>query len=168
MQGNAMRKQRGLLTIAVSSGLVALIGIGVRGDQADEPNRLTALDVIRLWEPKIDGVDDYQAFEAPLEGSPRVAVQTFRVVGPSFGRLWNHYADLCGIAHHYEPKRFLTSSKAGTKGSYIVSDRASSDAKGGRSLSVFLLRTDGYTVTATIQPDPAAKAVLGSIVAATP
>jgi hypothetical protein len=113
-------------------------------------------------------VEDYQVFEAPLKESPGVAVHTFRVVGPSFERVWNHYADLCGIAQRYEPKRFLMSSKSGTKGSYIVSDRASSDAQGGRGLSVFLLRTDRYTVTATIQPDPAAKAVLGSIVAVTP
>jgi hypothetical protein len=163
-----MRKHRGWLTIAVGAGLVALIGIEVRGNQADDPKRLTALGVIRLWEPKIDVVEDFQAFEAPLEESPGVAAQTFRVVGPSFERLWNHYADLCGIAQRYEAKRLLISSKAGAKGSYIVSDRASLDAKGARGLSVFLLRTDSYTVTATIQPDPAGKAVLGSIVAMVP
>jgi hypothetical protein len=108
-------------------------------------------------------VTDFQIFEAPLEDSPGVAAQTFRVVGPSFERLWNHYAELCGIAQRYEAKRFLISAKAGAKGSYIVSDRTA-DAKGERGLSVFLLRTDRYTVTATIQPEPAGKAVLGSIV----
>jgi hypothetical protein len=160
-----MCRQGRWLTVAVTWGLVTLIGIGVRGDQADKTKGLTALGVIRLWEPKIEGVEDFQVFEAPLEECPGVAAQTFRVVGPSFERLWNHYADLCGIANRYEAKRFLVSSKLGANGGYIVSDRASSDAKGGRGLSVFLLRTDRYTVTATIQPDPAGKAVLGSVVA---
>ena len=163
-----MRKHRRWLTIPVASGHVALIGIGLRGGRADDSKRLTAADVITLWTPNRDGVKDFHQFGASPKESPGVAACTFRVVGPSFEELWNHYADLCGIAQRYEPKRFLTSSKAGTKGSYIVSDRASSDVKGGRSLSVFLLRTDAYTVTATIQPDPAANAVLGSIVAATP
>jgi hypothetical protein len=160
-----MRRQWRWFVVTVSSGLVTLLGLGVRGDQADAPNRLTALAVIRLWEPKVDGVEDFQVFEAPLEESPGVAAQTFRVVGPSFERLWNHYADLCGIGRRYEPKRFMISSKTGPKGSYIVNDRASSDGKTGRGLSVFLLRTELYTVTATIQPDPTGKAVLGSIVA---
>jgi hypothetical protein len=149
----------------LTSGLLTLLGLGVRGDQADATQGLTALGVIRLWEPKIDGVEDFQVFEAPLEESPGVAAQTFRVVGPSFERLWNHYADLCGIGRRYEAKRFIISSKTGPKGSYIVNDRASSDGNAGRGLSVFLLRTEEYTVTATIQPDAAGKAVLGSIVA---
>ena len=107
------------------------------------------------------------SWASPRESSG-VAASTFRVVGPSFEGLWNHYADLCGIGDRYEARRFLISGGTGAKGSYVVSDRASSDAKGGRGLSVFLLRTDRYTVTATIQPDPDGKAVRGSIAAVTP
>jgi hypothetical protein len=50
-------------------------------------------------------------------------------------------------------------------GNYVVNDRM--DPKGGRVLSVFLLRTDQYTATVTIQPDPAGKDVYGSIAAET-
>src|SRR4029077_20061838 len=114
-----------------------------------------------LWKPIPDGVEDFQQFWASPEKSPAVAASTFRVVGPSFESLWNHYAELCGISDRYETRRFLVSGDTGAKGSYVVSDRASSDANGGRGLSVFLLRTDRYTVTATIQPDPDGKAMRG-------
>jgi hypothetical protein len=87
-------------------------------------------------------------------------------VGPSFEALWNYYADLCGIEDRYKPERLLVSGKTGAKGSYVVSDGA--NAKGERVLSTFVLRTDRYTVTVTIQPDPAGKAVYGSIAAAIP
>ena len=134
----------------------------------DDPKRLTAEDVIALWKPTPDGTVDFQQFWASPKESPGVMVSTFRVVGPSFGGLWNHYADLCGIKDRYEAKRLVMSGGTGAKGMYIVSDRASSLAKGERALSVFLLRTDRYTVTATIQPDPDGKAVVGSIVAVVP
>jgi hypothetical protein len=163
-----MRKNRRRLTILVAAGLVALIGIGLRGDQTDDTKRLTADHVITLWKPMLDGTEDFQQLGASPKESPGVAACTFRVVGPSFEALWNHYADLCGIGSRYEASRFLTSGDTGVKGSYVVTDRASSDGKGGRALSVFLLRTDRYTVTATIQPDPDGKAVRGSIAAVTP
>jgi hypothetical protein len=163
-----MRKHRRWLTISVTSGLVALIGIGVSGGHADDPKRLTANDVIKLWKPLPDGAEDFQEFVASLQECPELAAATFRVLGPSFERLWNHYAELCGIGQRYEATRFLNSGGAGAKGSYVVADRASSDAKGGRGLSVFLLRTDRYTVTATIQPDPDGKAMCGSIAVVTP
>jgi hypothetical protein len=160
-----MRKQRRGLTILVASGLVALIGAGLRGGQADDAKKLTAEDVIRLWEPTGDGIEDFQQFWASPKESPEVAACTFRIVGPSFERLWNHYANLCGIKDRYEAKRLLVSGGRSDKGSYVVGDRASSDANGERGLSVFLLRTDRYTVTTTIRPDPDGKAVLGSIAA---
>ena len=116
----------------------------------------------------LDGREDFQQFGASPKESPGVAAYTFRVMGPSFEGLWNHYANLCGIGDRYEARRFLTAGGTGAKGSYVVTDRASSDARGGRGLSVFLLRTDRYTVTATIQPDPDGTALRGSIAAVIP
>jgi hypothetical protein len=163
-----MRKHRRWLTIPVASGLVALIGIGLRGGRADDSKRPTAADVITLWTPRRDGVKDFHQFGASPKESPGVAACTFRVVGPSFEELWNHYADLCGIGERYEARRFLTSGSTGAKGSYVVTERWSSDGGVARGLSVFLLRTDRYTVTATIQPDLDGKAVRGSIAAVIP
>ena len=130
--------------------------------------RPTAEGVIMLWKPMLKGTEDFQQFWASPRESPGVAASTFRVVGPSFEGLWNHYADRCGIRDRYEARRFLNSGGTGPHGSYVVADRWSSDAVGGRGLSVFLLRTDRYTVTVTIQPDRDGKAVLGSIAAVTP
>jgi hypothetical protein len=162
-----MRKYRRWLIIPVASGLVALIGLGMHGGHADDPTRLTAQDVITMWKPRLDGMEDFQQLWASPEDSPGVAASTFRVVGPSFEGLWNQYADLCGIGDRYEARQFLTSGGTGARGSYVVTDRAASDPNGGRALSVFLLRTDRYTVTATIQPDPDGKAMRGSIAAVT-
>jgi hypothetical protein len=50
----------------------------------------------------------------------------------------------------------------------VVSDRVAADGKGGRGLSVFLLRTDTYTVTVTLQPDPGGKSISGSLGAVVP
>jgi hypothetical protein len=163
-----MRKQSRWLTVPVGLGLVVLIGIGAIGGQADGPKKLTAEDVITLWKPIQDGVEDFQQFVVSPKESQNMMVATFRIVGPSFERLWNHYAELCGIRDRYEAKRMLISGGTGGKGSYVVSDRVSLDAKSARVLSVFLLRTDRYTVTATIQPDLDGKAMHGSIAAVLP
>jgi hypothetical protein len=163
-----MRQHRRWLTIPVASGLVALIGIGLRGGRADDSTRLTAADVITLWIPNRDGVKDFHQFGASPKESPGVAACTFRVVGPSFEELWNHYADLCGIGDRYEARRLLTSESTGAKGSYVVTERWSSDGGVAQGLSVFLLRTDDYMVTATIQPDLDGKTVRASIAAVIP
>jgi hypothetical protein len=149
--------------ITVVSGIVALTGSGLSGGQADDSKRLTADDVIKLW--KLSGVEDFQSWGGSPEESPGLAAYAFRVVGPSFEGAWNQYADLCGIGDRYEARRLLISGKTTGKGRCVITEQASSDAKGGRGVSVFLLRTDRYTVTATIRPDPDGKAVLGSIVA---
>lgn len=163
-----MRKSRRWLTIPVTAGLVALFDIGLRGGPMDDPKRLTAGDVIALWKPTPEGTVDFQQFWASPKESPGVMVSTFRVVGPSFGVLWNHYADLCGVKDRYEANKVMMSGGSGPKGTYVVSDRMSSHAKGERELSVFLLRTDRYTVTATIQPGPDGKSLRGSIAAVIP
>jgi hypothetical protein len=163
-----MHKHRRWFMIGVASGLVGLIGIGVRGGQADDLKRLTADDVIKLWNPMADGAKDFQQWVASPRESPGMAAATFRVVGPSFEKIWNHYAGLCGISDRYQASRLLMTGGTTPKGTYVVSDRPSSLAKGERVLSVFLLRTSHYTVTATIQPDPDGKAMRGSIVAVTP
>jgi hypothetical protein len=159
-----MRKDRRWLTILVTSSLFVLIGIGLSEGQADNPERLTADEVLELWKPRLAGVEDYQSFGSAPKQSPGLAAYTFRVVGPSFEVLWNHYADLCGIKDRYEARRFLNAGGTAAKGTYIVGDRPSSDSKT-RGLSVFLLRTDRYSVTATIQPDRDGKSTLGSLTA---
>src|SRR4051812_45770710 len=100
-----MRKHKRWLTIVAASGLVALIGIGVREGQADDPKRLTAEEVITLWKAELAGVEDFQQFVVSPRESTAVAAATFRVVGPSFESLWNHYATLCGIGDRYEESR---------------------------------------------------------------
>jgi hypothetical protein len=161
-----MRKHGRWLTVTVASGLAALIGVGLSRGQADDSKPLIADDVVKLW--KLDGAEDFQAWGGSPEKSPGVAAWAFRVKGPSFEGVWNHYADLCGVGDRYQARRLLISGNTGAKGSYIVAEQASSDDQGGRALSVFLLRTDRYTVTATIRPDPDGKAVVGSIVAVVP
>jgi hypothetical protein len=46
-----MRKHTRWLMIPIASGLLALVGMGLRGGRAEEPNRPTAEDVIMLWKP---------------------------------------------------------------------------------------------------------------------
>jgi hypothetical protein len=133
-----------------------------------KPEKLTAEQVIVLWSPELKTTTDYGQLHASPKQTPNVTACSFRVVGPTFQELWNHYARLCGMNQRYAEKTFLTIGDAGPNGSYVVSDRMSGDGKGGRGLSVFLLKTDCYTVTATFQPDPDGKSIIGSLTAVTP
>jgi hypothetical protein len=148
--------------------LVAVIGLGMCDGQGGDKGRLTADDVIKIWAPRLDDTTDFQQWIASPKESPSISGGTFRVVGPTFEKLWNHYAELCGIADRYDAKRLLVSGGKGELGSYVISERASSDAAGERGLSMFFLRTAHYTVTVTIQPDPDGEALRGSIAAAIP
>jgi hypothetical protein len=166
-----MRQKGRGITITVGLVSATLAGVGVGGPCAEfpeAPGRLTAKEVLTAWKPYINPPKDFQQWWASPERSPGVAACSFRVEGPSFEELWNHYAELCGIVDRYDAKTFLTIGNVGDKGTYVVSDRASSDARGERGLSVFLLKADRYTVTVTIQPDPDGKALRGSIAAVVP
>jgi hypothetical protein len=163
-----MRNYRRWLTIPLATVLAALIGINLRGSEADDTKPLTAEDVIKLWEPRLRSVEDFQQFVASPKGSTGLAAATFRVVGPTFEDLWNHYAHLCGITDPYKESQLQNFGGSSARGSFVVSDRGSLEVKGRRGLSVFVLRTERYTVTATIQPDPDGKAMLGSLSAVTP
>src|SRR5262249_38762644 len=127
-----------------------------------KPKKPTAEEVAKLWSPKLKSATDYAQTGGSPKPAPGVAAYSFRVTGPTFEELWNHYADLCGVKKRHAEKTFLVTTGAGPKGSYVVSDRAAADSKGGRGLSVFLLKTDAYT-TVTFQPDPGGKSISGSL-----
>jgi len=153
--------------LALGFGVLAV----VPGPRADEPaglRKLTAEDVVKLWTPELKTATEYGQTGGSPKQSPNVAAYSFRVVGPTFEELWNHYAQLCGVKERYAEKRFLITADAGPNGSYVVSDRAAADGTGGRGLSVFLLKTDAYTVTVTFQPDSGGKSISGSLSAITP
>jgi hypothetical protein len=135
---------------------------------AGEPiktKRLTAEDVIQLWAPRLQPAQDYGQMGATPGQSPSVAGYTFRVIGPTVEELWNHYAQLCGMKQQYEEKSFQIRGDTGPNGSYVVADRLPPPGKLGRGLSLFLLKTDGYTVTVTFQADPDGKSITGSLTA---
>jgi hypothetical protein len=168
-QRDAMHNHRRWLTVTVYLISVILAGVaGLRAELPKAPKRLTAIEVITAWRPYINDPKDFQQSWASPERSPDVAACSFRVEGPSIEELWNHYADLCGIGDRYRAKTFLTTGNVGAKGSYVVTERTSSDAKAERGLSVFLLKNDRYVVTVTIQPDLDGKALCGSIAAVIP
>ena len=90
---------------------------------------------------------------ASPERSPNVAAYSFRVVGPTIEELWNHYAVLCGMKQRYGGKTFQIIGDTGPNGSYVVADHWTGNGQNGRGVSVFLLKTESYTVTAIFQPD---------------
>ena len=146
------QRPRWLLAILVAS--VLAVSAGVRGQEPPKPKKLTAEDVAKRWSPDLKSATEYGQIGGSPKQSPDVAAYSFRVLGPTFEELWNHYARLCGIKERYAEKTFLTSADTGPNGSYVVSDRAAADGKGGRGLSVFLLKADAYTATVTFQGDP--------------
>jgi hypothetical protein len=155
------------LTIIAALALMA-VGPSIRGGEPARSKALTAEDVIKRWSPRLKNHTDYGHLGGSPEHSPNVAAYSFRVVGPTFEELWNHYAERCGIKQRYAEKTFLNTANTNANGSYVVSERPSRDRKGGRGPSVFLLKTDAYTVTVTFQLDADRKSISGSLTAAIP
>jgi hypothetical protein len=142
------------------------VGTVVPGSRAEESARAgkpTVEDVADLWLPRLKSASDYQHFGGSPEQSADVAAYSFRVVGPTFEEMWNHYARLCGMKDRYAEKMFRVAGQSSPNGVAMVSDRASGDGKGGRGPSVFLLRAETYTVTVTFAPDPGGASISGSL-----
>lgn len=162
------RRSMWVMTALVFGAGVGAVTLGTRAQEPAKPEKMTAAEVVELWNPRLESATDYQQWSASPKRSPDIAACSFRVVGPTFEEMWNHYARLCGMEDRYAEKTFLNKSDDGPRGSYVVLDRWAADGKGGRSLSVFLLKTAGYTVTITFAPDPGGKSISGSLSAVVP
>ena len=149
--------------LLVFSAAVMAVTPGGRGDEPARLKKPSADDVIKKWSPDLKTATEFGQTGGSPKRSPNIAAYSFRVTGPTFEELWNHYAKLCGVKERYAERRFLVSADTGPNGSYVVSDRAAADGKGGRALSLFLLKTDDYTVSVTFQPDPGGKSISGSL-----
>lgn len=156
---------------AIGLGTMMVLAASVAAGRAHapaKPERLTADGVIKLWSPNLKSADEYGQIGGSPKQAPNVAAYSFRVSGPTLEELWNHYAGLCGMTERYSEKSFLNATGTGPKGSYVVSDRASGDGKGGRGPTVFLLKTDAYTVSVTFQAESGGKSISGSLTAVVP
>ena len=132
-----------------------------RANEPAKPKKLTTDDVVKLWKPQLKNVTDYHQ----MGGEPKqsnVAAYSFRAEGITFEETWKHYAKLCGVAHEYKERGILISASTGPNGPYVVSERMSDDGKQ-RTVSVFMLKTDTYTVTVTFQPASDGKSIIGSL-----
>jgi hypothetical protein len=158
-----MSKHATWLLVVLVIGVATAVATPTRGLEPAKPKKPTAEDVGKHWSPQLKSATDFAQMGGSPKQSPGVAAYSFRVVGPTFEDLWNHYADLCGVEQQYAEKMLLVTADTGPKGSYVVSDRAAADGKGGRGLSVFLLKTDAYTVTVTFQTDVGGKSLSGSL-----
>ncbi|MDG3005036.1 hypothetical protein [Paludisphaera mucosa] len=163
-----LRRTRWIMIPACLIPVAIAVAAALGAEVAEAPGGITVDEVVELWKPEIRGTRDYRAIGSSPKETPSIAGYTFRIEGPSFEDLWNHYADLCGFPKRYEAKTFQITGDVGPRGSYVVSDLPATVAPIVRGPSLFLLKTDRYTVTATISPDPDGKAVRGSIVAVTP
>ncbi len=156
--------RRRYLSAIVAVGIFAsVITGGIRGDEPTDSKKRTVNEVMELWSPNLKSATDYHQMGGIPKQSPDVAAYAFRVVGPTYEELWNHYAHLCGLEQRYEQNALLVTADSGPKGSYVVSDRAAADGTSGRGLSVFLLKTNDYTVTVTFSADPSGKSISGSL-----
>lgn len=162
------RRTTWLIAIVVLNAGASAVVPGTRGQELPKAEKRTAEAVAKMWLPSLKSATDYTQLGGSPKQSPNVAAYSFQVIGPTFEELWNHYATLCGIKQRYAEKTFLVSADAGPKGSYVVSDHQAADGMGGRGTSVFLLKTQTYTVTVTFHPDPGDKSISGSLSAVVP
>ena len=157
-----------LVMILAISACASAVALGTRAQEPAKPGKPTAQGVIKLWSPELKSSTDFHQWHGSPKHSPEIAVVAFRVVGPTFAELWNHYAGLCGMKGRYEANSFQVITDAGPKGSYVILDRMSGDGKGARGPSVFLLKNEAYTVTVTFAPDPGGESISGSLSAVVP
>ena len=152
-------------TLGVLVLWLMLVIPGVLGQESTRSKPLAAEYVVGIWTPNLTSANDYGRFGGAHEQSPNIAAYSFRVAGPTFEELWNHYAALCGLKQRYAEKKFLNISGTSPKGRFILSERPSGDGQGGRGPSVFFLKTESYAVTVTFAPDPGGKSISGSLTA---
>ena len=147
---------------ALALAIALTVAPDLLGQAEAKERALSAEDVIKAWTPDRKLVTDYNEFGGSPEKNADVAAFSFRAIGPSYEQLWNFYADQCGMKQRYAEKTMLVSPGTGPKGSYVVADIAATD-RASKATSVFLLKTDQYTVTATIHPNSDGKSIGGSL-----
>ena len=162
------RRTTWVMVIVVLNAAASAVALGTHGQEPPNTKKWTAEAVAKMWSPSLKSATDYNQFGGSPKQSPNVAAYSFRVIWPTFEELWNHYAKLCGIKQRYAEKTFLVSANAGPKGCYVVSDYRAADGMGCRGLSLFLLKTETYTVTVTFHPDAGDKSISGSLSAVVP
>jgi hypothetical protein len=163
-----MTNRRTVCLLAAALGAGGILAAGLSHGTAPVPPKVpTAEEILKEWQPLLEGGGkEFGTIGGSPKTAPDVAAVSFKLVGLSFGEVWDHYAERCGLEERYKERTFLTKSGAGPKGSYVVSDRPSADGKG-RGVTVFLLRAEKYTATVTFHRDPDGKTILGSIAVAT-
>jgi len=139
----------------------------LRTAEPGKPEKLTAKEVIELWTPIPKVVTDFGKMGGSPEGDPKIAAYSFRAIGGTYEECWNFYAERCGLKQRFAEKMMVVSPGKSPKGSYVVSDRAAADGSG-HAVSVFLLKTDQYTITATLHPSTDGKSIEGSLTAVVP
>jgi len=146
-----------------------LLACALGAAEPTQAKRLTAAEVANLWNPQPKPGVDLQRMGGPQDSG--LAAYSFRVAGPTYGELWNHYAELCGMKERFAEEQFLNSGGSGPKGRFLVLDRVpgalGDHAIPGRGLSMFVLKTDSHTVTVTFHPSPDGRSILGSLTAMT-
>jgi hypothetical protein len=155
------------LTAFAFAILLAACNSKVRAAEPGKSDAITAKAVIERWTPIPKASTDFGKMGGSPEGDPKVAAYSFRAVGSTYEEYWNFYADLCGIKQRFAEKKMVVSPGKGPKGSYVVSDHAAVDGSG-HAVSVFLLKTDQYTVTVTLHPSADGKGIEGSLTAVVP
>jgi hypothetical protein len=135
---------------------------------ADPPKKLTGDAVWKEWHPKqIKGVKDYNATGGSPKEAPDVAGLTFTLKGTmTLEDVWNFYAEKCGLEERYKEKHVWMVTKTTPKGECVLSVRLTSlDETAKHRETMFLLKTDAYTVAVTLHVDPDGKTIVGSIAA---
>lgn len=149
-----------LLTVA------ALVSVPVIA--ADPAKKLTGDAVWKEWHPKqIKGVKDYHATGGSPKEAPDVAGLTFTLKGTmTLEDVWNFYAEKCGLEERYKEKHVWIMTKTTPKGECVLSVRLTSmDESAKHQETMFLLKTDAYTVAVTLHVDPDGKTIVGSVAA---
>jgi hypothetical protein len=137
-------------------------------EDRESGKKLTADEVIEQWAPKPERVrsSSYHHLGAsPAEDG--VAAYAFRVEGLSIETLWNHYAGLCGVKDRYDAKAVLNVVRKTEKGVCVLANQIPTPTDPSR-VSTFLIKTERYVVTVTLQHHPDGKTITGSVTAVVP
>lgn len=154
------------LSLAVCLTFVPLLPANVFA--ADPAKKLTGDAVWKEWHPKqIKGVKDYHATGGSPKEAPDVAGLTFTLKGTmTLEDVWNFYAEKCGLEERYKEKHVWMVTKTTPKGECVLSVRLTSlDETAKHRETMFLLKTDAYTVAVTLHVDPDGKTIVGSVAA---
>ena len=155
---------RCILTLGLVLAGVCWPGFAARTPADKEPSakKSAAQEIAQDWIPRGHGIGAWHDIGAGCpKDSPASYVASFRTSQLTFAEAWEACATKCGADKKYKAHRLEVTAVKGDKGCWALVERPGRGLE--RIESLFLFRSEKYSVSVTLRPENGGKAVSGTL-----